>query len=157
LRTVPTIIPQHPLIRFIRCLVQIKPLGESVLSAKSLLFSYYTLKAIVHNKSTTKPMSRSQLSLGLFGARQNPQIGGIIHKKRPGRPPALDARAHRRLIRYVDQNPKETLLALCTPSKSGTLLSQTTTRKYLQKGERYAFRRRRKPFLKPEHKKERVR
>jgi transposase len=57
--------------------------------------------------------------------------GWYHHKKRPGRPPALDARAHRRLIRYVDQNPKETLLALCTPSKSGTLLSRTTTRKYL--------------------------
>jgi transposase len=79
------------------------------------------------------------------------------HKKRPGRPPALTTRAHRRLIRYVDQNPKETLLALCTPSKSGTLLSRTTTRKYLQKGERYAFRPRKKPFLKPEHKKARVR
>jgi transposase len=53
------------------------------------------------------------------------------HKKRSGRPPAFNARAYRRLIRYVDQNPKETLVALCTPSKSGTLLSRTITRKYL--------------------------
>jgi transposase len=57
--------------------------------------------------------------------------GWYHYKKRPGRPPAFNTRAYRRLIRYVDQNPKETLFTLCTPLKSGTLLSRTITRKYL--------------------------
>lgn len=61
----------------------------------------------------------------------NSPDGQYHYKKRPGRPPALNTRAHRRLIRHVDRNPKETLLALYTPSKSGTLLSRTTARKYL--------------------------
>lgn len=90
--------------------------------------------------------------------RATTSLDGWYHRKiRSGRPPKLDERARRRLIRFVDRYPKETLASLSTPSKSGTLLSTTTTRKYLKKGERYAFRPRKKPHLKPEHKKERHR
>jgi hypothetical protein len=87
----------------------------------------------------------------------NSPDGWYHREKRPGRPPALDTRARRRLIRYIDRHPRETLAALCTPSKSGTLLSKSAARKYLKKGERYAFLPRKKPILKPEHKKERLR
>src|SRR4051794_17115334 len=71
---------------------------------------------------------------------------------RAGRPPKLSARAERRLVRFLDQNPFETLASLSTPSKSGHQLHHNTTRKYLKKNERYAFRPRHKPFLTKKHK-----
>ena len=72
--------------------------------------------------------------------------------RRTGRPPKLDARAVRRLIRFVDQNPFETLDSLSTPSKSGYHLHPNTTRKYLKKNKRYTFKPRHKPFLTKKHK-----
>ena len=76
---------------------------------------------------------------------------------RTGRPPKLDLRAERRLVRYIATNPFSTLACLGTPSKTGMRLSDNTTRRYLAKNEYYAFRPRRKPYLTKAHKLARLR
>ncbi|QSS55716.1 hypothetical protein I7I53_03681 [Histoplasma capsulatum var. duboisii H88] len=73
-------------------------------------------------------------------------------KKRTGRPPKLSARDQRHLILSVDKNPFNPLSNFLTPSKSGHHLSRYTARQYLHKNERYAFKPRKKPYLKPIHK-----
>lgn len=79
-------------------------------------------------------------------ARKNPECPWL-KEKRPGRPPVLDARVERRLIRYMSKFPFEPLNVLSTPGKSGCRMHINTTRKYLAKNEYYAFRPRRKPYL----------
>ena len=53
-------------------------------------------------------------------------------------------------------NPFGTLESLSTPSKSRTRLNPKTTRRYLKKNERYAFRPRRKPYLTKAHRSARL-
>lgn len=77
--------------------------------------------------------------------------------KRPGRPPKLSRRAERALLCYVAKNPRDTLAALSTPSKSGHRLHPDTTRRYLAKNKVYAFKPRRKPYLSKKHKRDRLR
>jgi transposase len=76
--------------------------------------------------------------------------------KRAGRKPKLSRRAERALLRHVNNNPQDTFIALASPSKSGQKLHRTTVRRYLRKNELYAFKPRRKPFLKPAHKQARL-
>ena len=71
--------------------------------------------------------------------------------KRPGRKPKLSRRGERALIRYVNQNPKDTLRSLSSPSKSGQQLHINTVRKYLAKNELHCFKPHRKPFLSARH------
>jgi transposase len=80
------------------------------------------------------------------------------HRKarRTGRPPKLDVRAERRLIRFVGLNPFETIACYSTPSKTGYRIHLNTTRRYLQKNEIYAFRPRKKPYLSKAHKRFRL-
>ena len=75
-----------------------------------------------------------------------------VPKKRTGRPTKLNVRARRALIRHVEKNPHDNLLALTTPSKSGQKLSRVTVRKYLKLGGYFRFRARKKPFLSARHK-----
>lgn len=58
---------------------------------------------------------------------------------RAGRPPKLDKRAARLLIRHVEQNFHNNLKALDTPSKSGQILSRVTVRKYLKANRYFRF------------------
>jgi transposase len=76
--------------------------------------------------------------------------------RRTGRPPKLDERAERRLIRFIGLNPFETIASYSTPSKSGYLMHLNTTRRYLKKNEIYAFRPRKKPYLSKAHKRFRL-
>ena len=76
--------------------------------------------------------------------------------KRPGRKPKLSRRGERALIRYVNQNPKDTLRSLSSPSKSGQQLHINTVRKYLAKNELHCFKPRRKPFLSARHMQDRL-
>ena len=122
----------------------------------SIILASHTKGYSAREISAENNVPKSTINAIIRRATNSPD-GWYHREKRCGRPLTLDARAHRRLIRYVDRNPKETLLALCTPSKSGTSLCKQSTRRYLKKGERYAFRPRKKPFLKPVHKKERLR
>lgn len=46
--------------------------------------------------------------------------------KKRGRPPKLDARARRELVRHVEKYPQDNLNSLTTLSKSGQQLSKTT-------------------------------
>jgi len=76
---------------------------------------------------------------------------------RTGRPPKLDERAERRLVRYMAANPFSTLAQLSTPGKSGYRLHPNTTRRYLAKNEYYAFKLRRKLYLSKSYKQQRLR
>jgi len=76
--------------------------------------------------------------------------------KRPGRKPKLTKRAERLLLRHVNNNPRDTLVALSSPSKSGQQLHKSTVRRYLAKNERYCFKPRRKPFLSEKHRRDRL-
>jgi hypothetical protein len=76
---------------------------------------------------------------------------------RTGRPPKLDTRAERRLVRFITYNPFKALTCMSISRKSGYQMHIITTRKCLVKNEYYAFRPRRKPYLTETHKKERVR
>jgi hypothetical protein len=88
-----------------------------------------------------------------------PTVHGIIRRavrnldspyrkaRRTGRPAKLDARAKRRLMRFVGVNSRETITYYFTPLKSGYLMHLNTTRRYLKKNKIYAFRPRKKPYL----------
>ncbi|KAF2430385.1 hypothetical protein EJ08DRAFT_589306 [Tothia fuscella] len=55
-------------------------------------------------------------------------------------------------MRHVAFYPFDTIKVLATPGKVGCVIHYNTVRKYLQKNECYAFKPRRKPFLKELHK-----
>ena len=76
---------------------------------------------------------------------------------RTGRPPKLDARAKRRLVWFMANHPFEIIISLSTPSKLGYRMHINTTRRYLTKNHYYAFRPRKKPYLRPHHKTVRLR
>jgi transposase len=76
---------------------------------------------------------------------------------RTGRPPKLDERAKRHLVRWAALNPFATLETIATPSKTHCRIHTSTARRYLQKNEYYAFRPRRKPYLSKIHKEKRLR
>ena len=77
--------------------------------------------------------------------------------KRSGRPFKLDDRDKRTLMRHVERFPHDNLKALGTPSKSGQSLSKPTVRKYLKGEGFFRFKARKKPYLTPKHKKDRLR
>lgn len=74
---------------------------------------------------------------------------------RSGRPLKLSARAARSLARFSLKNRRDHLLALSTPSKSGTQLCRDTTRSTLLKAGISRRKSRSKPGLTQEHKKTR--
>ena len=71
---------------------------------------------------------------------------------RTGHPPKLNARAERRLVRFMANHPFETITSMLTPLKLGYCMHINTTRRYLAKNHYYAFRPRKKPYLRPHHK-----
>ena len=76
--------------------------------------------------------------------------------RRTGRPPKLTERARRRLIRHMEANPRDNLLALSTPSKSGSKIHRNTVRKYLKGAGYFRYKARKKPYLTAKHKKARL-
>ena len=76
----------------------------------------------------------------------------VLPNKRPGRPPKLDARAQRAIIRHVEKFPHNNLHALSTPFKSGHNICRTTIRKYLKASGYFRYKTRRKLFLSSIHK-----
>src|SRR5450432_445086 len=56
----------------------------------------------------------------------------FCNKKRSGVPPKVDSRGERALIRHAEQNAKELLAVLGTPSKSGQQITRKTVRKILK-------------------------
>lgn len=77
--------------------------------------------------------------------------------KRAWRPATLDARGQRALIRHVERNPNDNLVALGTPSKSGQKLGRKAIRAYLKAAGYLLFKDRKKPFLTQKHKNARLR
>ena len=78
-------------------------------------------------------------------------------KKRSERSCKLNARARRALIRHVERNPHDNLLALTTPSKTGQKVSKTTVRRYLKAAGYLRFKARKNPYLNKKHKQARLR
>ncbi len=72
--------------------------------------------------------------------------------KLPNRPPRLDARAQRAIIRHVEKFPHDNLHALWTPSKSNSTISRTIIRKYLKAEGYFRIKARKKLFLSDKHK-----
>ncbi len=72
--------------------------------------------------------------------------------KRPGRHSKMDAEAQQAVICHIEKFPHDTLNALSTPSKSGSIISRTTIRKYLKAVGYFRFKARRKSFLFDKHK-----
>lgn len=82
--------------------------------------------------------------------------GSTVANTRTGRPSKLDDRAQRRLVRKVKENPFQTLEELSTPSKSGTQLHKTTTRRVLKNNGIRSFKPIQKPYLSAIHQKKRL-
>jgi Transposase len=116
----------------------------------------YTASQINREEGLTKDVLKLTITFQIRRAKKH-QNDPFVKAIQTGRPPKLDIRAERRLVRYIALNPFETLTCLSTPGKSGCRMHVNTTRKYLTKNEYYAFRPRRKPYLTETYKKERLR
>lgn len=82
----------------------------------------------------------------------------IISVGRPGRPRKLTPRQERHLMRKVEENRHKSSLQLAQEleSQTGVTVSRHTIRRTLQRNGMHGCRPRRKPFLKPMHKKARL-
>jgi hypothetical protein len=78
------------------------------------------------------------------------------NKPRPGPKKKTTNRQDRALVRHANNNPRETLFALCTPSKSGKKLGRNTVRKVLKSYGKAKRRPRKKPWLRPENQTKRL-
>jgi Transposase/DDE superfamily endonuclease len=130
--------------------------SETIAVILSLHKLGYSASQISKEEGLTKGIPKSTITFQIRRAKKH-QNDPFIKAIRTGRPPKLDARAQRRLVRFMAHNPFETLTCLSTPGKSGCRMHINTTRKYLAKNEFYAFRPRRMPYLTAAHKKERLR
>jgi hypothetical protein len=110
----------------------------------------------IQKEGLTKDIPKSTIIFQIRRAKKH-QNDPFVKAVRTGRPPKLDARAERRLVRFMALNSFEIITYLSTPGKSGCRMHVNTTRKYLAKNEYYAFRPRRKPYLTKAYKKELVR
>jgi transposase len=72
---------------------------------------------------------------------------------RSGAPQILSIRAKRALVRHAAKNPREGLQSLQTPSKSASYIGVDLVRKTLKEAGKVKRKPRKKPFLKPAHKK----
>ncbi len=78
-----------------------------------------------------------------------------ISQRRPGRPRKLTPRQERLLMRRVDENRHASSLQLSkeVESQTGVTISHDTIRRTLQRNGMHGCRPRKKPLLKPRHKK----
>ncbi len=81
-----------------------------------------------------------------------------ISQKRPGRPRKLTPRQERLLMRRVEENQHASSLQLSkeVESQTGVTISRDTIRRTLQRNGMHGYRPRKKPLLKPRHKKARL-
>ncbi len=81
-----------------------------------------------------------------------------ISQRRPGRPRKLTPRQERLLMRRVEENWHASSLQLSTEveSQTGVTISRDTIRRTLQRNGMHGCRPRKKPLLKPRHKKARL-
>ncbi len=78
-----------------------------------------------------------------------------ISQRRPGRPRKLTPRQERLLMRRVEENRHASSLQLSkeVESQTGVTISRDTIRRTLQRNGMHGYRPRKKPLLKPRHKK----
>ncbi len=81
-----------------------------------------------------------------------------ISQRRPGRPRKLTPRQERLLMRRVEENRHASSLQLSkeVESQTGVTISRDTIRRTLQRNGMHGWRPRKKPLLKPRHKKARL-
>ena len=79
-----------------------------------------------------------------------------VIKKRFGQSAKLNERQIRALIRHVELNSHDNFHVFATPSKSEKKLCRTTIRKYLKCKGYFRFRAKKKSYLSPRHKAERL-
>ncbi len=81
-----------------------------------------------------------------------------ISQRRPGRPRKLTPRQERLLMRRVEENRHASSLQLSkeVESQTGVTISRDTIRRTLQRNGMHGCRPRKKPLLKPRHKKARL-
>jgi transposase len=91
----------------------------------------------------------------IFDRYQNYTGFEFKNKLRYGVKPKLNLRQERALIRHVDKNPKDSLFALATPSKSGVEIGRNLVRKVLKKYGKAKRKPRTKPYISPINKKKR--
>jgi transposase len=77
-------------------------------------------------------------------------------KPRLGRPPKLDERAVRHLVRCATAERTDTLAALATPSKSGLQINRSTVRAILKANGKARRRARKKPYINPSNRMKRL-
>ncbi|KAF2194843.1 hypothetical protein K469DRAFT_774818, partial [Zopfia rhizophila CBS 207.26] len=83
-------------------------------------------------------LARSTVNAVIRRLRKQP-LPVYVKVLRTGRPPKLDERVERHLIRYGGQNPFQTIKTLSPPLNAGCRVHVNTTRSYLAKNEKYAF------------------
>ena len=94
--------------------------------------------------------------LDIIQKRLDSSDSGFKSKPRSGRPKKTSIRDDRALVRHAFQNPTDTLNTLATPSKSTRQLSRNTVRTILKTQGFNKRKPRKKPYLKPEHRTQRL-
>ena len=90
--------------------------------------------------------SRTTITSVLARYKAHPDTS-FKNKPRSSRPKKTTDRQDRALVSYALKYPRETLYALCSPSKSGQQLGRNTVRKILKSRGKSKHRPRKKPWL----------
>ncbi len=117
----------------------------------------------LHNKSegykkTSKALLISQNTVAKVVQTFKKDGTATISQRRPGRPRKLTPRQERLLMRRVEENRHASSLQLSkeVESQTGATISRDTIRRTLQRNGMHGCRPRKKPLLKPRHKKARL-
>ncbi len=106
-------------------------------------------------KKTSKALLISQNSVAKVVQTLKKDGTATISQRRPGRPRKLTPRQERLLMRRVEENRHASSLQLSkeVESQTGVTISRDTIRRTLQRNGMHGCRPRKKPLLKPRHKK----
>ena len=110
--------------------------------------TYRSISAQTRVDTSTIGNTIKNVSRNLANGLENP----FVSQPRSGRPPKLDDRAVRRLLRSANGERFDTPSALATPSKSGQQIRHATVRKILKENNKARRRARKKPWISPENK-----
>lgn len=131
-----------------------KPNSDLSVAKRSKIWTLYEEGLGPTAISNKTDIPRSTISSFLI---RHAKSGSTSFKSKPGRgnKPKLSPRAERTLVRIALNEPKMTLKALASPSKSGKELNHHTVSKILKRHGKAKRRPRKKPYLSPLHKKKR--
>ncbi len=109
-------------------------------------------------KKISKALLISQNTVAIVVQTFKKDVTATISQRRPGRPRKLTPRQERLLMRRVEENRHASSLQLSkvVESQTGVTISHDTIRRTLQRNGMHGCRPRKKPLLKPRHKKARL-